>query len=378
MQEVRIVIIDSMRFMRDMLGARVRSIDVFNLIIQANSLEEAIARMEGQKPHIVLLDIDVNSSRPEENIARLLEVYPDVSIICTSHKWDETITRIVIQAGAKGYLVKPFEAEELVAAVKSFNGPRLLPVNEMITILSPKGNCGKTTLAVNLAVGLTQETDHLVGIVEADFAFGDIPVYLNVDPLNTFVEAVRDLKHISTSTLGTYLQTYNKSIKVLTGASRPELAELIDVESFMEIIRMMRKLFRYVIVDNAAGFDKRTLAVAKASDIVYVMAAINSGFEMEHLKYYLNSLRELGCQKEKIKVILSRFKLRGESDYLRQLQDEIGYPIMTLPNQFQLATNALNMGVPFTINDSDSQLAQGILQIVDDIVEKTSSKGHIR
>ncbi|MBP2639427.1 MAG: response regulator receiver protein [Firmicutes bacterium] len=377
LQEVRVVIIEEFRFMRDLMASVVRAIPDFNLICQTSSLEEALIKLSGAEPQVVLLDMDMPAMREKNAITSILKIYPSVNILCTSQRWDETDVRLIIQAGAKGYLMKPFSSEELLQAIKAFEGNPLLPVSEIITVISPKGNSGKTTLAVNLALGIQQETGHKVGLMDADLQFGDIPVFLNIDPTVTIVEANRDINSLSPSVLVSYLTAYNKNIKVLAAPRSPALAELISTSGTLSILKYMRSLFRYVIVDTASGLQEDTIAIANASNRVYLNVAYNSVFDLDHLRQSVEFLRSLNFPQEKVRIVLSRIKTRGSMDIFNRLREELFYPISALlPNQFQVATDAINGGVPLLTAKPNTDLALGILGIAKDMAEsaKRSAK----
>jgi len=368
LQEIRVVIIEEFRFMRDLIASVIRSIPDFNLLFQTSSLEEALIKLPEASPQIVLLDLDMPNVREGMAITNILKACPSASIICTSQRWDETSVRIILQAGAKGYLVKPFTSEDLLQAIKAFEGAPLLPVSEIITVVSPKGNSGKTTLAVNLALGLQQEAGHKTAIIDSDLQFGDIPVFLNIDPVITLVEACRDIVNLSPLTMGSYLTAYTKNIKILAAPQRPELAELVTKERLVTVLKHMRSLFRYVVVDTAPGFDEKTLAIADVSTFVYLVVPYNSALDLEHLKQSVDFLRSLGYPREKVKIVLTRIKTRGNMDFLYHLREELFYPITALlPNQFQVATNAINGGVPLLSSKTSTDLSQAILGIAKDI-----------
>lgn len=375
LQEVRIVIIEEFRFMRDLMASVVRSVPDFNLIFQTSSLEEALIKLSGAEPQVVLLDMDMPAMREKNAVTSILKIYPSVNILCTSQRWDETDVRLIMQAGAKGYLMKPFTSEDLLQAIKAFEGNPLLPISEMITVVSPKGNSGKTTLAVNLALGLQQETGHKVGLMDADLQFGDIPVFLNIDPTVTIVEANRDLINLSPLTLASYLTPYNKNIKVLAAARNPALAELISTEGILSVLKHMRSLFRYVVVDTASGFQEHTLAMANASNLVYLNVAYNSTFDLDHLRQSVEFFRSLNFPQEKVRIVLSRIKTRSNMDTFYRLREELFYPISALlPNHFQVATDAINSGVPLLTAKPNNDLSLGILGIAKDIAESAKRR----
>src|SRR4051812_42694706 len=61
---------------------------------------------------------------------------------------------------------------------------------QLVTVFSPKGGVGKTTLAVNLAVALSDGGARKVCLVDLDLAFGDVAITLQLFPARTIADAV--------------------------------------------------------------------------------------------------------------------------------------------------------------------------------------------
>ena len=61
---------------------------------------------------------------------------------------------------------------------------------QTITVFSPKGGAGKTTLSTNLSVALNDRGRNRVCLVDLDLAFGDVAISLQLEPRLTIVDAV--------------------------------------------------------------------------------------------------------------------------------------------------------------------------------------------
>lgn len=367
LQEIRVVLIEEGRQMRDRLAAEIRLISDLNLILQTGSVEDVFLRVSSEPPDLILLDIDVLGNNPQKIIAELVTAYPDVGLICTSRRWDEVTARLAVLAGAKGYLIKPFTSEDLLEAIKAIDQPKLLPVSEIITLVGPKGGGGKTTLAVNLAAGLAELTGQRVGIVDGDIQFGAIDVLLNVSPVSSIVEAARDLKYLSPVTLGAYLTEYSKSIKMLAAARSPEHAELVQAEDVTGILARMRMLFRYIIVDTAPGVDKVAQAATAMSDYIYVIGETNCPGDIDHIRQTLEFFNKNKNMRGQLKVILSRANMNyGEA--IQRMEDELECRIAAvLPNDFTMAVTGINSGVPLIKAKPLAPLSKAILCLARDI-----------
>jgi pilus assembly protein CpaE len=73
-------------------------------------------------------------------------------------------------------------------------------------------------------------------------------------------------------------------VSVLCGTKKPEYAEMVDVKKFSDLLVMARELFRYVLIDLPRGFGPISIAACEASDITYLAANLETGFEISHMQ----------------------------------------------------------------------------------------------
>src|SRR3954468_19811179 len=67
-----------------------------------------------------------------------------------------------------------------------------VPRGRVVTVFGGKGGCGRTTIAVNLAVVLAAATTDRVCLVDLDLRSGDVAVTLGLEPLRTLASAAPD------------------------------------------------------------------------------------------------------------------------------------------------------------------------------------------
>ena len=84
--------------------------------------EDGIAALESYfvaKPDLVLLDLVMKGMYGLDVLSKLRELDPSAKIIVVSADVQTSSHDMVADAGASGFVVKPFEADEIVAKVTS-------------------------------------------------------------------------------------------------------------------------------------------------------------------------------------------------------------------------------------------------------------------
>lgn len=88
----------------------------------AENGEEAIVKIKADKPHLILMDVVMpgqNGFQVTRAISRDPETQDVPIIICTS-KNQETDRIWGLRQGARDYVVKPVDADDLIAKIKAF------------------------------------------------------------------------------------------------------------------------------------------------------------------------------------------------------------------------------------------------------------------
>ena len=219
--EYQVILIENDRPTMERLSGVISGTRGFKLAARYQRAGDALGQSAMFKPNVVLLDLDVKGNLAL--IPEFVSSFPDAALICVSSHWNAADAEQMVQAGAKGFLVKPFSGEELTQAVQTFGKNGMTRGSEVLAFFSPKGKSGKTTLIANLAMSLAARSGEPVGIIDADLQFGDMAVFFNLEPKSTIVEATRDIKFLSPVTLNSYFVPVPEAenIRVLCGTKMP-------------------------------------------------------------------------------------------------------------------------------------------------------------
>ncbi len=115
---LRVVLIEDLRDIRLSLVALINGTAGFECIAAFGSVETALARIEYEKPDIILTDLGLPGMSGVEGIERFRQMFPEIPIIAlTIYDNDEQIFAALCN-GANGYLLKNTPPARLLEALK--------------------------------------------------------------------------------------------------------------------------------------------------------------------------------------------------------------------------------------------------------------------
>jgi two-component system chemotaxis response regulator CheY len=112
-----VLICDDAVFMRTMLSDILTQAG-FAVIGQAQTGEEAVNKFKELQPDLVTMDIVMPDMGGIEAVRRIVAEYPDAKILMCSAMGQQSLVVEAIQAGARDFVVKPFQASRVLEAVQ--------------------------------------------------------------------------------------------------------------------------------------------------------------------------------------------------------------------------------------------------------------------
>ncbi len=116
---IRLLIVDDHFFVRMGLAESINDEDNLEVVAEAGNSDEALAAYREHRPDIVLMDLKLPGKDGVETIAAIREEDEAARIIMLSVDEGEDDIHRSVQAGARGYLPKSTEREELLEAIYS-------------------------------------------------------------------------------------------------------------------------------------------------------------------------------------------------------------------------------------------------------------------
>ena len=116
-----ILIVDDAAFMRMMIKD-VLTKNGMEVVGEAENGAVAIEKFKELSPELTIMDITMPEVDGIEAVKKIKELDPNAKIIMCSAMGQQSMVIEAIQAGAKDFIVKPFQAERVLEAVKKVIG----------------------------------------------------------------------------------------------------------------------------------------------------------------------------------------------------------------------------------------------------------------
>lgn len=118
MPDIQVLIVDDHAILRDGIRSLLERQEGITVVGEASNGREALVRVSGLRPDIVLMDVAMPEMDGLEATRRIKETHPEVKVlILTQHASREYVTPL-LQAGASGYVLKRAGGREVVMAIR--------------------------------------------------------------------------------------------------------------------------------------------------------------------------------------------------------------------------------------------------------------------
>lgn len=362
------ILVEDDPYMLDEMIAELKNSTDFNLAATYKNINEALGQSSIFRPDLFL--INVSSADALKNIPVFVDIFPNAKVLGLVSFWNADISKDIIEAGALGCILKPFSSKDILDALDLYAKRGKSGLSRIISFFSPKGRAGRTTAAALLGLIISEKTDERVALIDSDLQFGDLPIFFDIEPKQTVVDAVQDVKMLTPLNLLPYFFRIKHHLYLLSSPDRPEYAELVDKDSLVDVVRLSCNLFKYVFIDLPAGLNPISIALSQLSDTSIVMAMINNGFEIQHVKRTLEISHQMGTHDKRIYTVFTRVNPCNDEEKMK-IEYKLGYPVSyILPNEYQMISLAnsgrISKGLP-----ENSLMMKILTDIAEGIIKGT-------
>ena len=243
-------------------------------------------------------------------------------------------------------------------------------------MFSPKGGVGKTTLAVNLALALSEKGAKRVALVDLDLAFGDVAITLQLFPARTIADTVHLESGLDFTVLEPLLTDYRGQLSALVAPVQPDAKDSIPPSLVGRILSLLKANFEYVVVDTSPSFDEYALQAFDETDEMLLVTTLDVP-TLKNVKVAVETLDLLNFPKPRRRLILNRADdkvgLTAE-----KVETTLGMSIsQAIPTSSQVA-HATNSGEPIISAQPRHPVSQAITKLARSIAVSGATRARRR
>jgi len=321
---------------------------------------------------LLVVGPDVDQGSALELAEQLRIERPEVGVVLMRRRLDVTVLAHALRAGVREVVVADDHAGVSEACRRSLElSRRMLGASgavgsreaRIITVFSAKGGCGKTTVATNVAAALAAGGRSSVCLVDLDLAFGDVAIALQLVPARTAIDAVAMSGSIDEMGASSLVTPHSKGLDAICAPLEPGEAERIPASTVVELLRVLKRMYDYIVIDTPPAFTEHVLASFDVSDVYILLATLDIP-ALKNLRLTLDMLDVLGYPRESWQVVLNRSDSRvglSVDDVIRTLK----VPLATQIPSSRSVSASINKGVPIVLDEPRHPVSGAIKQLVE-------------
>lgn len=340
------------------------------------ALEDGVRLAQETSPEVVVVVLEGDARTAFALIEDISRAVPAAYVFALSQ--DDSTENIIkaMRAGATEFLGLPLDTSQAVKALIKVTALRRLAhptgkPGQVLTLYSPKGGAGVTTLAVNLALAM-QAAGKSVCLVDLDFQSSDVALFLNVTPLYTMMDITLNFRRLDSVFLQGTLTRHPSGVYVLAAPPHGAEAPNIPVEQVRAVLELLRTMYDVVIVDTARALSEETLAAFSVASRVVLVIDLSLPF-LRGYRRTMEVLEGLGVLPDRVDVVISRHGGTRAQVPLDEAKKTLGLTVThTLPRDDENAVAAVNKGVPLNAVKAGTALTRAIAQLAETFVGHTN------
>lgn len=250
------------------------------------------------------VDHDVLTTALRSGMREVVEAHDLAGITTAVHRArsvaSEIAKTIEVEAQAAASSAMAQAKADVAAAQAAADAPQA----QVLTVFSTKGGVGKSLIAVNTAMSLSQSGKN-VCLIDLDVNSGDVAIMLQLTPARTINDLVAFGGVIDEGAIDSILTRHSDNLAIVAAPVRldsPDHATAVDIGRMIDALKAM---FDFIVIDTSGVFDDNALTALDRTDTIILVATLDIP-ALKGLKLATGTLDLLNFPRDTWKFVLNR------------------------------------------------------------------------
>jgi pilus assembly protein CpaE len=386
----RLVVIGDPGETLEQIKSALSSQSEFVLANVLTSPERLAREVRAAEPDLILLDFELGGEPALDIIDDLTGQFPEVAIIAILPEDNSSLAQQTVMAGARAFLFKPFTQINLLSTIRrvrdledrhrssqvSRQTEAALPARPLrtVTVFSPRGGAGTSTIAINLALSLYEEASQRVLLLEGKLFFGHLDVMLNLRPQNTLADLIPHASHLDEGLVQEVVMRHASGINVLLGPSSIQVAQGIHPDDLYNVFLGLQKQYDYIVIDGGNSLNENTVTLMDASDRILLVANPDLASLID-VSRFIQVSRSLAYPSEKTLIVLNREGVQGGVKP-KDIENVMRHGLFaTVPFDAVNTLRSINQGIPLGFKYPRNPVSRAVRQLARSLITMSSAEG---
>jgi len=321
---------------------------------------------------VLFMHLDPAPDRILPVAAQVARNYGRLAVLVASENTDGQLIMSAMRAGVREFLTKPIEPKLLVEAFEKITAASgsAVEVGTLISVLGSIGGCGASSLAVNLAVELSElakKNGRGVAVVDLDFRYGQLGTMLDLQADYTIADLSDTPEQLDEAMIKKAMVKHACGVQLLARPNSFQQADRITAAHCAAVLGSLQQMYEYVVVDGPNRFDSGGLAVLDLADVnILLLQLLVTSVRNAHRM--LDELRESGYNLNRFKLVCNRVGRESGHLQVEHVEKTLNLKVAhQLPDDWKTMSSAINMGVPLAECAPKSRLRLAIHELAESI-----------
>lgn len=266
---------------------------------------------------LLILEVDPIDRASMQRLAGIHSRFSELPVIAAIGDTSVALVRSLVRQGVADIVSLPFDPDEVVHTVLDVlarreladqSAQRLAP---MAAVVRSIGGSGATSIATHLAADLARHdsSGKGVAILDLDLQFGSVADYLGSKGRGTIADLLEAGDRLDIELVQSVASWTDSNVAVIAAPDAIMPLEMVDTDQLLQVLRLLRQRFGFVVLDLPANWTNWTLSAALSADVLLLVVELSVA-SLRQAKRRLELFDSVGVDRAAVEIVANRVERR--------------------------------------------------------------------